>query len=181
MRGISLRKCFCRGFLFAAMLLTTDVATYGQTIASPSSVAPTVAMLLGSWRLISITVTLPDGSVVAEPHFGPHAQGFLMYEPDGHMCAEIMNPDRPAWKDPKQPTNEEKISALNGFVGYCGTYKLDAAHSTVTHYPTVAWTPPYVGTTQPRPFRIEDRRLIITTAGNDPAVQKTVLVWERAD
>ena len=109
-----------------------------------------------------------------------------MYEPDGHMCAQIMNPDRPSWKDADNPTNEDKLAAFDGFIAYCGTYKLDADHSTLTHYPAVAWMPPYVGSTQPRPFRIEGKRLIITPANLDPSmtkegIVKRVLTWERAE
>src|SRR5436853_400620 len=104
-----------------------------------------------------------------------------MYESDGHMCAEIMNPDRPTWKNPDQPTDEEKITAFDGFIAYCGTYKLNAENSKVTHYPEVAENPPYVGSTQPRPFEIEGKRLTITPASTDPNVVKRVLIWERAE
>jgi hypothetical protein len=162
--------------LLAIMLLAT--CSLAQTT---SLVPPTVAQLVGSWRLVSVEVTLKDGTVKPDERFGPHALGYIMYEPDGHMCAEIMNPDRPAWKNPDKPTDEEKISAFNGFLAYCGTYKLDAEHFTVTHYPEVAWTPPFVGSTQPRPFRIEGKRLIITPANPEPNVAKRVLTWERAE
>ena len=56
-----------------------------------------------------------------------------------------------------------------------------ALSSTVTHFPELAWTPSYVGSTQPRPFRLEGNRLIITATHGpvDPEIQKRVLVWER--
>jgi hypothetical protein len=66
-----------------------------------------------------------------------------------------VNTDRPAWKDPDQPTDAEKIAYYDTFIAWCGTYKLDSASSTVTHSPELAWTPSYVGSTQPRPFRLE--------------------------
>src|SRR5271165_229996 len=143
---------------------------------------PTAAQLVGTWQLVSIEDTMKDGSVKPPEQFGPHPQGFIMYEPDGHMCASIMKSDRPAWKDPAHPTDAEKIAYYDTFIAYCGGYKLDSATSTVTHYPSVAWTPAYVGSTQPRPFRLEGNRLIITaTRGlSNPAIQKRVLVWERA-
>ena len=148
---------------------------------SSAPAVPTLVQLVGSWRLVSVAVTLKDGTVKPDDDFGPHPRGYIMYEPEGHMCAEIMNPDRPAWKNPAKPTDEEKIAAFDGFIAYCGTYKLDAEHSTVTHYPEVAWMPPYVGSTQPRPFRIEGKRLIITLASTEPDVAKVVLTWERAE
>ena len=51
----------------------------------------------------------------------------------------------------------------------------------MTHYPSVAWAPAYVGSTQPRPFRLEGNRLIITVTGgmSDDGIAKRVLVWQR--
>jgi hypothetical protein len=162
--------------LLAILLLA--MCSFAQTSAPAM---PTVAQLLGSWRLVSVEVTLKDGTVKPDDRFGPRPLGYIMYEPDGHMCAEIMNPDRAAWKNPTKPTDEEKITAFNGFIAYCGTYKLDAEHFTVTHYPEVALNPPWVGSTQPRPFRIEGKRLIITPATTEPNEAKYVLTWERAE
>ena len=143
---------------------------------------PTVTQLVGTWQIVSIEVTMKDGTVQPTAQFGSHPKGFLMYEPDGHMCATLMNSDRPAWKDPDKPTDAEKVAYYDTLVAYCGTYKLDSATSTVTHYPTVAWTPQYIGSTQPRLFKLEGNRLIITVTQGliDPQVQKIVLVWERA-
>jgi Lipocalin-like domain len=153
-----------------------------SALAQTTTPAPTVAQLVGTWKLVSIEDTMKDGKVQPSAQFGPHPNGFLMYEPDGHMCATIANGDRPAWKDPSKPTDAEKIAYYDTFIAYCGTFKLDSATSTVTHYPSVAWTPAYVGSTQPRPFRLEGNRLIITvTRGmSDEGIAKRVLVWERA-
>lgn len=169
--------------LLATMLLLTSLLA--QNASTISTGIPTVSQLLGTWRLVSVVDTMKDGSSGPAIKYGPHAQGFIMYEPDGHMCAQIMNPDRPSWKDPDNPTNEEKLAAFQGFIAYCGKYKLDAEHSTVTHYPSVAWMPPYVGSTQPRPFRIDGKRLIITPAMDsilrNEGVAKRVLTWERTE
>jgi hypothetical protein len=83
--------------------------------------------------------------------------------------------------DPDKPTDAEKIAYYDTFIAWCGKYKLDSARSTVTHFPELAWTPSYVGSTQPRPFRLEDNRLIITATHGlvDEGIQKRVLVWER--
>ncbi len=144
--------------------------------------APTVAQLVGTWKIVSIEDTMKDGKVQPSAQFGSRPHGFIMYEPDGYMCATIANGDRPAWKDSVNPTDAEKIAYYDTFIAYCGTFKLDSATSTVTHYPEVAWSPAYVGSTQPRPFRLEGNKLIITaTRGlSDPSIQKRVLVWQRA-
>lgn len=150
--------------------------------AQSATTAPTVSRLIGTWKLVSIEDTMKDGKVQAPAQFGPHPHGFIMYEPDGYMCASIVDGDRPAWKDPAKATDAEKIAYYDTFIAYCGNYKLDSAASTVTHYPEIAWEPAYVGSTQPRPFRLEGNRLIITVSQgmSDSSIQKRVLVWQRA-
>ncbi len=158
--------------LFALLLLTQ--------LGSAQAPQPTAAQLVGTWQLVSVTDTI-DGKDQVSPSFGVHPIGFLMYEPDGHMCATLTSANRPAWKDPAKATDAEKIAYYDSFYAYCGTYKLDAANSTVYHYPTIAWIPAYIGSTQKRPFRLEGDKLIITTTQNtDPRLQKRVLVWQRA-
>ncbi len=149
--------------------------------AQSSSPAPTVAQLVGTWKLVSVEDTA-NGKTQAAARYGPNPAGFLMYEADGYMCATLGQGDRPAWKNPAQATDAEKIAYYDTLVAYCGTYKLDPAKSMVTHYPTIAWMPAYVGSAQPRPFRLEGDKLIITvTEGiSDLGIEKRVLVWQRA-
>ena len=89
--------------IFLSILLLA-VCSLAQT-ATP---VPTVAQLLGTWRLVSIEDTMKDGKVQPSTQFGPHPQGFIMYEPDGHMCATIANGDRPAWKDPANASTRRR-------------------------------------------------------------------------
>ena len=117
--------------LIAILLAVSSIA---QTATPP---APTVAQLLGTWKLVSIEDTMKDGKVQTSP-FGSHPRGFLMYQPEGYMCASIVNSDRPAWKDPDKATDAEKIAYYDTFIAYCGPYKLDGATSTVTHFPEIA-------------------------------------------
>jgi len=155
--------------LIAALLTTASLA---QTVTP----GPTVAQLLGTWKLVSIEDTMSDGKVQPPAQYGPHPHGFIMYRPDGYMCATIVNSDRPAGKDPAKPTDAEKVAYYDSFLAYCGRFKLDSASSTVTHFPEVAWSPSFVGSTQPRPFRLEGNRLIITATRGllNPEIQKRV-------
>ena len=163
-------------------VIVSLVLLSASLLAQTAAPAPTVAQLVGTWKLVSIEETMKDGKVQPSAQFGPHPHGFIMYEPDGYMCATIVNGDRPEWKDKGKPTDTEKIEYYDTLIAYCGSYKLDSAASTVTHYPEVAWTPAYMGSTQPRPFRLEGNRLIITASRglSNPNIQKRVLVWERA-
>jgi Lipocalin-like domain len=63
---------------------------------------------IGTWELVSTEQQLADGSKRPYLELGKDGKGFLMYSADGHMCAELMNPDRPKWKDDRKPTDEER-------------------------------------------------------------------------
>lgn len=116
------------------------------------------SQFLGTWKLVSTEDRLKDGTVRPYKDVGPHGVGYLLYAADGHMCAELTNPDRPKWDDP--PTAAQKIAAIEGLAAYCGTFKID--EFLMVHYPDVAWMPSYVGTEQRRPYRFENNLLIFS-------------------
>jgi hypothetical protein len=104
-----------------------------------------------------------------------------MYSADGHMCAVEMNPNRPKWKNPTNPTRQEKAEAFDGSYGYCGPYEIDTKHSQLVHLPRVSTGPGYVGTRQLRPYQFEGNRLILTggTVEDQPEVASWKVVWEK--
>ncbi len=114
---------------------------------------------VGSWRLVSSVELLPDGT--SRPYaFGPRAQGYLIYDAGGHVCAEVADPDRPKWADPEHPTAQELKSAYEGFGGYCGVYTVDERVHTTTHIPEVSFDPNLIAQPKPRSYRFENERLI---------------------
>jgi hypothetical protein len=135
---------------------------------------------VGTWRLLSSTEVLPDGT--KRPYgFGVHANGYLMYDATGHMCAQVVNKDRPTWKDPDHPTPEEIKTAFDGFGGYCGTYTVDEKTTTLTHLPEVPFDPNLVGQPKPRTYKFEDGQLVYT--GTEPyeggGETHRTMVWEK--
>jgi hypothetical protein len=166
--------------LFA--VVSGSVLLLGQiAFAQSGSPAPNLAQVLGTWKLVSVEGTIAGQAQAARP-YGAHPVGFLMYQADGHMCAELTNGGAPAWKDPAKATDAQKIAYYESFIAYCGTFKLDAQNSILYHYPTVAWSPSYLGSTQPRRFRVQGDKLIITATEGlpDGKMEKLVLVWQRA-
>lgn len=136
--------------------------------------------IVGTWKLVSTEITLKDGTTRPDPAFGPNAKGFLMYQSDGYMCADLVNPDRSKWKDELQPTTEEKLAAVDGTFAYCGRYEIDARSNRLVHLPEVATDPGYVGTRQIRPYRFENGRLVLSDVETrNPAVSRWKIVWER--
>lgn len=136
---------------------------------------------LGAWKLVSTEVRYPDGHTAPFPDLGPNAVGFLFYTPSGHMCAELMKPGRPEWKDVEHPTPTEAASALDGFNSYCGTFEISESDRTMIHHPQTAWSPGWVGSVQIRPYHLvsADRFFF---RGEDPLPPqsdgtKGVLTW----
>jgi hypothetical protein len=127
---------------------------------------------IGAWELVSTEERLANGSKRHYPDAGPNGKGYLIYAADGHMCAQLMNPDRPRWKDANRPTRSEKTSAFDGFSAYCGRYEIDEAKSIVYHLPDVAWIPSLIGTKQPRPYTFnEDLLTFSDKATDEPGIE----------
>jgi hypothetical protein len=102
------------GFLFTASVLS--ITLLGQT--DNDEKAQVRRKIVGTWKLVLEEQTLKNGS--KSHYYGPNGKGFLIYSADGHMCFVGMDPDRPKWKDPKKPTQDEKVSAFDASYGYCG-------------------------------------------------------------
>jgi Lipocalin-like domain len=52
-----------------------------------------IARFIGSWSLVTWTLTSPDGQT--QYPFGEDAVGYLFYTEDGHMAAHLMRRQRP--------------------------------------------------------------------------------------
>jgi hypothetical protein len=103
-----------------------------------------------------------------------------MYGPDGYMCADLVDPDRPKWVDSDNPTKEEEASAGHSTFAYCGRYEVDVKQHQIVHLPEVATDPGYVGTRQVRPYTFEGGRLILSgVLTTDPLIASWKIVWEK--
>lgn len=136
--------------------------------------------IVGTWKLVSTEETMKDGTTRPFRAFGPHGRGFLMYQRDGYMCADLMNPDRPKWADRSHATVEEKTAAADGTFAYCGRYEIDVKHKQIVHLPEVATDPGYVGSRQIRPYLLEGGRLILSDVEKDDQfVARWKIIWEK--
>jgi hypothetical protein len=169
--------------LLAALLLLTaasaQVAKPGHLVHAPN-ISPALRPFVGTWRLVSSVETLPDGT--SRPYgFGPHAAGYLMYDASGHVCAQVVDPDRPKWKDSDHPTPEELKAAFAGFGGYCGRFTVDAVAHTAAHIPEISFDPTLAGEPKPRSYRFEEGRLIYSGAEKIDTGGEShwTMTWER--
>jgi beta-alanine degradation protein BauB len=137
--------------------------------------------LIGTWRLVSAGTFRPDGSFEPFPEYGPNAIGYLMYDPTGHMCVSLSNPNHPHWANPKKPTDAEKLRSYDAFFAYCGTYEIREKEGRVIHRPEMGSWPHYIGTDQNRNFRLEGERLILSDEETPPGGERRryQITWER--
>jgi hypothetical protein len=138
--------------------------------------------IIGTWKLVSTEDHMRDGTKRFYPDAGPNGKGFLIYTADGHMCAQLMNPDRPMPKDKDQLTIAEKISSYDGFSSYCGRYDVDESKGLIYHYPETALWPSFVGTKQRRPYKLQgDLLTFADRVSDEPGVESYSITWKRAE
>lgn len=131
--------------------------------------------LIGTWKLVRYQDEDKDGNIFFP--LGKDASGFIMYNPDGYMSAQLMQQGRAAYEsgDLHTGTTEEMAQAAHGYVAYAGKFELDEENSTVYHTMEVSMNPTWLGDTQPRVFELDGDTLSIVN-GNVPN-QK--LVWQK--
>ena len=163
---------------------TSALLLFGFVLCAASAFSQTKSVIrdhiVGTWKLVSTEQTMKDGTTRPYPPFGAQGKGFLMYQRDGYMCADLVNPDRPKWDNPVHPTQEEKLAAADGTFAYCGRYEIDIKHKQIVHLPELATDPGYVGSRQVRPYTFENGRLVLSDIEkNDPTVARWKIVWEK--
>ena len=135
--------------------------------------------LVGTWRLVAARQRLTDGTVRPDPQPGPHGVGYLMYDATGHVCVVLANPDRPAWKSPRVPTDAEVRSAFDGLVAYCGTYETDERARAVIHHVEADREPHMMGSDRTRLAEVNGDRLVLRPKDLPPGVAEWTVEFQR--
>src|SRR5881227_1309695 len=92
-----------------------------------------VEQVIGTWKLVSYETQDSDGNVVYP--LGKDAKGFIMYNPDGYMSAQIMGLGRPAYQsgDLHTGTQAEMAAAAHDYLAYSGRFEVDEKNNTLIH------------------------------------------------
>jgi hypothetical protein len=152
-------------------------AAKGRIHSVSSEVIPELA---GSWKLVSFHCQDANGKTTYP--FGKDARGRIIYEPDGRMAVQLMNPDRPGFRsdDPLVTSEAEVRAAFGGYTAYYGTYSVHPDKRTIVHHIEAALRPDWVGTDQGRQFEYDGKYLTLKGPLLLGGVQGMVsLVWER--
>lgn len=147
----------------------------------PQSSRSLRAQLIGTWRFVSASQRMADGTVRPDPQTGPRGKGYVIYTETGQMCAMIANPDRPKWKSEAAPQEDELRSAFAGLVAYCGSYEVNEKEKYVVHHIELDRVPNRAGTDRKRYISLSGKRLILRPADLPEGVQAWEVVWERVE
>jgi hypothetical protein len=131
--------------------------------------------VIGTWSLVSYQSTDKEGNVIYP--LGEDAKGFIMYNPDGYMSAQIMASGRPAYQsaDLHTGTKEEMAAAAHGYLAYSGRFEVNEEKQELTHHMDVSMNPTWLGQSQPRIAKIDGDTVVIFN-GIKP---EDKLTWKR--
>lgn len=133
--------------------------------------------LIGTWALVEYKTEDHAGNTVYP--FGQEAKGFIMYNPDGYMSAQLQRVGRRAYASGHihYGSPEEMAEAAHGYMAYSGRFEVDEGQGVVTHHMEVSMNPSWEGQAQPRVGSIEDGILSIYN-GLRPQDR---LIWKRVE
>jgi hypothetical protein len=128
--------------------------------------------LIGTWRLVSVETTRPNGEVIY-PFYGKHPEGLLVYDRSGWMSVQIVSDPQPSV--PAISSREgflaalpsEKAVAIDGYYAYYGTWSVDASGSSVTHHIRQSLYPGERGDDAIRTVSIDANRLTLVAKAHE--------------
>jgi len=153
--------------------------------ASEKPASSVADQLVGAWRLISVETLRPNGEVIY-PFYGKHPEGMLIYDRSGWMSVQIVSDPKPAV--PLSSSREgflaapvnEKVSAVDGYYAYFGTWSVNAAAATGSHHIQQSLYPGERGEDGVRHLALADNRLTLTAKSHEMGEDHVRrLVWER--
>src|SRR5579859_3668100 len=141
--------------------------------------------LVGAWHLVSIETIRPNGEVIY-PFYGKHPEGLLIYDRSGWMSVQIVSDPKPM--TPMTDSREkfltapeaEKVSAIDGYYAYFGTWTIDPTGNSVTHHIRQSLYPGERGEDGTRTLSLQGDRLTLVAKSHEMGEDhQRKLTWER--
>jgi Lipocalin-like domain len=135
--------------------------------------------LIGAWTMVSDAVD--QGGTKVEP-FGPSPKGQMLLTSDGHFSIVLTRPDVPkfASNSRNSGTADENKAAMQGGIGYFGTYTVSDADKTVNLHVEASTFPNWSGTDQKRVVALSGDEMTVTNPTPSIGPGTATLVWKRA-
>lgn len=165
------------GMTLVGCLVLSGLAARAGGQSRPSDTAA-ARRFVGAWRLVSWVQDMADGS---QRPGSTADRGYIMYTPDGRMCAVLQNMKRQKWTGPVTSV-EDANARLSGAVSYCAAVEVHGDEGFVLHTVDLDFNPGSVGLVRKRWFNFDGpNRLILRVdrAELRSDVKESRLVWER--
>ena len=81
-----------RTVLGTMAIMVSGVVILGGNVAGQQKSGTAKEQFSGTWKLVSWKIDEANGQLIATA-MGPNPSGWIMYHPEGRMCAAIMRPD----------------------------------------------------------------------------------------
>jgi Lipocalin-like domain len=162
------------------VLLSAALCLCALTNTSQAQSSADVARrFVGTWRLVSWTQRLADGTTRPDPR----NVGYIIYTDVGYMCYASMAANRPRWASDNSPTGPEAVATMGvPFNSYCARVEVRADKGFVLHHVEVDKSPNMIGRTRKRWFTFQGpNRVALRMDPSEltaPVVESTLL-WER--
>ncbi|HUQ87285.1 MAG TPA: lipocalin-like domain-containing protein [Vicinamibacterales bacterium] len=145
-------------------LLTAALDLQTSTTRPPT----TTQRIVGTWQLVTRTVSRADGTLIVDPVLGDKPLGRLVYDASGAMMLQMMRTGRKsAISTPSGPKDQTNQRAILGYDSYFGRYTVDEKAGTVTHHVEGSLFPEDLGDDWVRPFTLEGDTLTLRLTGED--------------
>jgi len=149
----AMKRSLILGLAFAVL--------FSSAGASPAKETSLRALLVGTWRYVSVTDTHKDGTRVQS--FGRNPTGIAIFQSNGLYAIVVSRPDLPrfATNSRLRGTPAENTVAERGSLGHFGTYTVNEADRTFTTRAIGATFPNMIGV---------DRKYIVASISKDEIV-----------
>lgn len=180
-----MRRCLLALICFGISALRVSHSLAGESASSQSPSGKLANQLIGAWRLLSVETVRQNG-VVIYPFYGKHPEGLLVYDRSGWMSVQIVSDPQPT--RPLSDSREgflaapasERLSALEGYYAYFGTWSVDPVALTVTHRIRQSLYPGERNESGVRKLSLEGSRLTLLANAHEMGEDhQRRLVWER--
>jgi hypothetical protein len=159
------------------ILQAAAMVTIAMCLPTPRAVAQVPADVVGSWLLVSLTVTRSGSEVEL---LGPHPEGKLIFGRDGRYVLVGVRADLLTFVSGNRlsGTAEENERIVQGTVAQFGSYSVEPAAQVIVFHAQKSIYPNWDGAVQRRPFTVVGDRLTYITPGNF-GYGASKVVWQR--
>jgi lipocalin-like protein len=161
----------------------TAMIAMGLAMQTSASARSGLTELIAVWRLVSCERESSGGHI--DKPLGDKPVGRLIYDAHGRVSVQLMRASRSvdsaktartSWEAAQTATCDEIREMVAGYIAYFGTYDVDEATRTISHYVLGSLIPGWVGTSRKRNYELAGDLLKMTLQRGE-VVER--YIWQR--